>query len=153
MVPSTQITVGKLFCVFGILAEYLTVVKTYLMSKNLDICVLKIYLISNFFSANKDNVMPQVVFPQVSAISTLSHLHILLIILPLFSLIAPKASAEAACIISKMGYCDGMWLVTVVLVCVVTAVLLIWLLMEVWLVTVVCVVSNDGALPLVTVVL
>ena len=46
-----------------------------------------------------------------------------------------------------------MWLVTVVLVCVVTAVLLIWLLMEVWLVTVVCVVSNDGALPLVTVVL
>ena len=97
--------------------------------------------------------MPQVVFPQVSAISTLSHLHILLIILPLFSLIAPNASEEAACIISKMGYCYGMWLVTVVLVCVVTAVLLIWLLMEVWLVTIVCVVSNDGALPVVTVVL
>ena len=46
-----------------------------------------------------------------------------------------------------VGYCGSG-------VCgVVTAVLLIWLLMEVWLVTVVCVVSNDGALPVVTVVL
>ena len=63
------------------------------------------------------------------------------------SLNAPKASAEGACIICKMGYCYRVWLVTVVVVCVVTVVLLIWLLLEVWLVTVVRVVSNDGALP------
>ena len=30
----------------------------------------------------------------------------------------PKASAEGACIISKMGYCYGVWLVTEVVVCV-----------------------------------
>ena len=54
---------------------------------------------------------------------------------------------EGACILSKLGYCYGVWLVIVVNVCVVTVVLLIWLLLEVWLVTVVRVVSNDGALP------
>ena len=54
---------------------------------------------------------------------------------------------EGACILSKLGYWYGVWLVIVVNVCVVTVVLLIWLLLEVWLVTVVRVVSNDGALP------
>ena len=34
--------------------------------------------------------------------------------------IAPKASAEGACILAKMGDCYGVWLVTVVAVCVVT---------------------------------
>ena len=34
--------------------------------------------------------------------------------------IAPKASAEGACILSKMSYCYEVWLVTVVVVCLVT---------------------------------
>ena len=29
-----------------------------------------------------------------------------------FNLIAPKASAEGACILAEMGYCYGVWLVT-----------------------------------------
>ena len=37
-----------------------------------------------------------------------------------FLFIAPKASAEGACILAEMGYCYGVWLVTVVVVCVVT---------------------------------
>ena len=37
---------------------------------------------------------------------------------------APKASAEGACILAEMGYCYEEWLVTVLLVCVVTVLLL-----------------------------
>ena len=36
---------------------------------------------------------------------------------------------EGACILSKLGYWYGVWLVIVVNVCVVTVVLLIWLLL------------------------
>ena len=32
-------------------------------------------------------------------------------------LIAPKASAEGACILTEMGYRYGVWLVTVIMVC------------------------------------
>ena len=35
-------------------------------------------------------------------------------------IIAPKASAEGACILSKLGDSYEVWLVTVVVVCVVT---------------------------------
>ena len=38
-------------------------------------------------------------------------------------LIAPKASAEGACILSKMGYYFRVWLVTEIVVCVVTVML------------------------------
>ena len=41
----------------------------------------------------------------------------------LYIIIAPKASAEGACILSKMGDCNKVWLVTVVVVCVVTVML------------------------------
>ena len=37
--------------------------------------------------------------------------------------IAPKASAEGACILSKMGYYFRVWLVTEIVVCVVTVML------------------------------
>ena len=40
------------------------------------------------------------------------------------SFIAPKASAEGACILAEMGNYYGVWLVTVVVVCVVTVMLL-----------------------------
>ena len=37
--------------------------------------------------------------------------------------IAPKASAEGACILSKMGYYFRVWLVTEIVVCAVTVML------------------------------
>ena len=46
-----------------------------------------------------------------------------------FPFIAPKASAEGACILAEMGNCYGVRLVTVIMVCVVTVMLLIWLLL------------------------
>ena len=42
---------------------------------------------------------------------------------PKLTIIAPKASGEGACILSKMGYCYGVWLVTVIMVRVVTVML------------------------------
>ena len=53
------------------------------------------------------------------------------------SFIAPKVSAKRACILTEMGYCYGVWLVTVIMVCVVIVVLVIFVTVyEVWLVTV-----------------
>ena len=43
-----------------------------------------------------------------------------------FRFIAPKASAEGACILSKLGDSYEVWLVTVVVVCVVTV--MVWVL-------------------------
>ena len=37
--------------------------------------------------------------------------------------IASKASAEGACILAEIGYCYGVWLVTVIMVCVLTVML------------------------------
>ena len=41
-------------------------------------------------------------------------------------LLAPKASAEGACILTEMGNCYEVWLMTVVVVCVVTE--MVWML-------------------------
>ena len=41
----------------------------------------------------------------------------------MYRFIAPKASAEGACILSKMGYYFRVWLVTEIVVCVVTVML------------------------------
>ena len=53
---------------------------------------------------------------------------IALLLLPILLLffyffIVPKASAEGACILSKMGYYFRVWLVTEIVVCVVTVML------------------------------
>ena len=45
---------------------------------------------------------------------------------PLFLFIAPKASPEGACILTEVGDCYGVCLVTVIMGCVVTVMLLIW---------------------------
>ena len=69
-------------------------------------CMHNTLMINQFFTSNQ------------------SYVHSKIMLLNEFIvLIAPKASAEGACILSKMGYYFRVWLVTEIVVCVVTVML------------------------------